>query len=300
MEKRTRYYTLKPGVPDSWPEELMSAFRAHLCRFGIMFFDEGSARETEFLCEARNRGLRLDMRSILYCTGPDLFEHPYHYLTVKQDRVHAVGELMDLSTSCSRGEKPFCLTGATQRRRISINPRKSLKLDMMEEPRWIRPRLYIISRRMRDLMEPQGFTGYRLEPCLQEGGEYTPCETLFRSQSPALEERAVNFQLRITAKTLGPPRVGEIKRFQPPCPRCGVERGFISNSAPVFSLSDLNCSDFQISDEQLSDNYGIVKTPGEICIVSARFLRFLLDNGIQGLRDYLTDPPIPFGVVDIK
>lgn len=76
--------------------------------------------------------------------------------------------------------------------------------------------------------------------------------------------------------------------------------GFYSDTDPSFHPDDLQHTDFQVYDAYRSDNMGHFHIPGEVAIISAKVLRLFIENKIKGLTRYMTDPPIQYGIVDIR
>jgi len=106
-------------------------------------------------------------------------------------------------------------------------------------------------------------------------------------------------QLRITAETAGPVRVGHA-RMGKRCPVCGVAKMFISSSERYFHRGDLKRADFQICRLYAADNVGQFEILNGFPIASQRIFNVLLKLKIRGLDRYSTDPPIRHAVVQCR
>lgn len=176
----------------------------------------------------------------------------------------------------------------------SINP----KHDFFQITGYSMPRIFIISRRLKEIMRSAQLTGYKLLPC--------PASTNGRSyvntvSDQKFENKSINteyYQLVITEMVNNPPYGGKVRDFSPPCNKCHTHNGFFLSIEPRFRRSDLKNTDFQVFDEYISDNTGRFAIRSQREIISAKALKIFLDNKIRLLR-YLTDPPIKYGIVEI-
>jgi hypothetical protein len=299
MEKRIAYYTLTERGA-FWPENIAKLYKNELSKYGVMYFDEDSNKEAEFVKLTSELGIDTSRKTITKCTGKDLYHHPFHYLSVQVDRDYQEkDEFMDLTSACGGDGQILCRIGGKQKRKIVIDPKKSKQLDIMTKPNWFKPKIIIISRRLKELMETMDFSGYDLVPCLAAGREYSQTDVNYDSQNINVEEQASYFQLIITAEILNPPTTGNIRVFSQ-CQRCKTVYGFDSDATPLFRSEDLNTTDFQIFSTYKSDKAGKFRIAGEIPIISADVLRLLIENKISGLTSYLTDPPVRHGIVEIR
>ena len=270
---------------------------------GTPFFEEGSTLEQEFL----NACVSLQVtakkhRTYWYCTGEDLYRHPFHYLSVQSEGNLVIPEFMDQSTGCGyRDQRIICRTGITQRHKVTVTTQLAQRLNRLEfvELSFPRsPRIYLITRRVKNLLTTEPLSGCQFIPCLDESKVYIESQKNIHHLCPQLESEAQYFQLRVTITTAHFPFGGAgIIRKQ--CPQCGtVQLAFLSKGV-TFQRQDLADTDFQYYNGYCTDNIGEFHIDADITIVSARVQRLLIEHKIRGLFRYLTDPPIRYGVVEI-
>ncbi len=291
MIKRISFFQLLSGEP--WPSSLSQLFPDNFRR-DVPSFEAGSELEAEFQMRLKDSDLNVSRGEVLKVTGKDLSQFPFHYLTLREDSYYGKPEVKDKSSGCSR-----CGVGATQIEKVQVDSSRSKKLDIMIDPGGSRPFVYLISRRLRDLLTDQAFTGYRLVPCLRFDQSYSEQERRMDFSSDRLEEDATHFQLIVTGRARGAPQVGEVLRVFSECSECNVIGGAFFESFAKFRPDDLDEKDFQLVWHYDSKNRGRFGIAGELGIISARVFRFLQENKISGPRPYLSSPRIAHGVVDI-
>ncbi len=276
----------------------MDRFRGNFSR-GIFSFDADSELEKDFRRSIKGDDFRVSRSLVLKVTGKHVYDFPFHYLSVGGDRYYDKGTFRDLTSGCPGADGFKCGLGQTQIKKVTVDKEKSKKLDIMTDAGWPRPFVYLVSRKLRELLAEQAFSGFRLVPCLRAGAHYSEQERSIDYLSDRLEDEATHFQLIVTGRTLGVPDVGEVLRAFLECPKCQAIHGGFFESFARFSPGDLADKDFQLVWEYDSTNRDRFGLRGELLIVSKKLLRFLRENKVSGLGPYLTDPRIPYGVVDI-
>ncbi len=298
MIKTVCIFELVSGGSVEWPSPIVGSFRDNFSR-GVFSFDARSKPEAEFRKKLKESGLKVLRSKVLKVTGSNLYDFPFHYLSVNVDRPYDKGSFRDLSSGCPGGGGFTCRVGQTQIKKVTVDKDRSKKLDIMTDAGWPRPFVYLVSRRLRDLLVEQAFSGFNLLPCLRIGVHYSEKERSIDCLNDRLEDEATHFQLIVTGRTQGVPDVGEVARVSSECPRCQTINGGIFEF-PRFNPRALADKDFQLVWEYNSTNRDRFGIRGEMLIVSKRVLRLLRENKVSGLGPYLTDPRIPHGVVDIR
>ena len=300
MEKRIVYYNLTEKA-SMWSESILNKFQANMSKFGVVYFDEGSEKEAEFINQCKLDSISVNKKTVLKCTGKELYQHPYHYLSVKPlwDR-YDINQFMINDNACRGGGDIICKIGAIQKRKIVLDLTKPLNVDIVEFAGVFRPNILLLSKRLKNMMESQGFHGYRLIPCVNKRLQCSEEELLLDKSSNRLNEQATFFQLIVTDMVSNPECVGKVKRIFSQCPTCKTVYGFYSEGTPSFKTGDLKKTDFQRTFQFITcmgDKYDFAK---ETIIISSRALRFLVENKAKGLFRFMTDPPIKYGVVELK
>lgn len=284
----------------SWPRPTLQSFAKEATRGQMFVFVAGSERERAFGLAVEQHAIPCVRREYIRCDGQALLRYPFHYLRTKPDRDYEKNDYMDQSQRCRGDERLKCRAGVSQRDKIVLDPARSKALDIMYDPAWIRPSIILISRGMKDNLNQVAATGFELVPCLSRGDEYSEEEISLYGKCPELSERADYFQLRVTTKVLSPPCVGELERISLQCSACGAVHLYKSSESPYFQPEDLSDADFQASDGIRSlDGRSFVLTVEQV-IISSRVLQMFLEDKMRGLAQYMVEPDIPFGVVDIK
>jgi len=282
--------------------KLRKLFPKEISEFGAIYFEEGSEREKEFIDHARKKRIKISRRgAFISCTRSEITRFPFFYLSVKADRDYGQKEkAFDMSLACGGGvDEIFCETGIKQTKKIIIDPKKSKKLDIMDVPFTSNPPAFIVSKRLKDLLEAHGVTGCKFIPCLELGKDYPEEITLLHTHDESLAETADYFQLLITETVINPPSVGYVK-IKDSCPKCKTVQNMEIETNPVFTIDDLRKTVFQVFNQYSTSNSGIIRIPVEIPIVSSRILDLILENKMKGIREYLGDPPIQYGIVEIR
>jgi len=299
MDKRISYYTLLASGKN-WPKTIHERYSKQMSQYGVAFFDEDSEEERDFQQYVVNFGLKVERKTILSVTGKSIYRYPFHYLSTQSDREYEKNDFMDLSTACPGDEITYCQNGARQVEKVILDPERSKSLDIMHIPKWIRPRVHIISKRLKVLLESINATGCDYVPCLVKGNDFNEDERDFSKQDIQHNEQANFFQLVITAKTHAPCHAGRLIVVSRRCKSCGTVYEFRSDATPYFHRDELNDTDFQKYDEYITEEDERLVVPGEIEIMSAKVLRLLIENRLKGLSQYTSDPPIRYGVVEIR
>ena len=299
MDKRMVYYRLV-SITHGWPPVTRKRFSKNISKFGVVFFDQGAQEEREFQEHLRKYKLDVERKTIACVSGRDLYRYPFHYLSVQLDRQYSMDQIMDFESACGGDESVLCREGVKQRKKIVLDPSKSKLLDIMQMPMWLKPRLNVISRRLKELLESINPTGCDFVPCLTRGNEYSEEERDLKRPDVPNPESIDRFQLVVTAKTRGPCQAGRILGFSQRCRSCKTVYACRFERTPCFFREDLGETDFQRYDEYMTDEGEQFAIPGEIIIVSARVLRLLRENKVAGLSRYLDEPPVRHGVVEIE
>lgn len=297
-------YHLEASVPKTWeakwPQDLINEFKQeHMGLHGGFYFEEGSERESEFLAKAWS--LKLIKKTYINVLKKDIIKFPFYYLSVAMDRDYKKNDFMDYSMACKGDGKIRCRMGAKQRDKIIIDSNKTKHLDIMLVPLFLvnNPKIYIISKRLKLLMEEAKFTGYKIIPCLEKDQDYSNQELSLEYADEKLLNEATFFQLIITEKTKNPPKIGKAKILYQ-CTQCGAVIGTKNEQEPYFFLDDLKEIDLQNSDEYLSENLGLLKLTGDRPIISSKFLKILMDGKMKGWRTNISIPKIPYLIVRIR
>ena len=297
MEMLIAFYMLAQSNRD-WPDALKARFSQELIDH-VMYFDNGSAREKEFLDLVDDLKIQVWTWTILSCSDDDVYRHPYHYLSVREDRRYRLQDYLDLADACPGDEQVWCHTGATQTSKLVIDPGKSRDLDIMVIPGSLKPAVYVVSARMKQLLESIYVRGCRFVPCLEEGTQYSADDIRFESTNPQIRETASRYQLDITGRARRWPCVRRIMVGRQ-CSRCATAEWLYLDGSAVFEEDDLDDVDFQTFDGYRSDSGQEVVMRGEIAIVSSRVLRLFAEQRIRGLEDYSVEPRVPYAAVEIQ
>jgi hypothetical protein len=297
MEKKVRFYSrLENG--SRWPSELESEYSKEYGKYGIFTFEEDSPREKSFLSAVAQTGIKVAGRSEWLLTGDDLLRRPFHYLTLKSDKDYPHGEYADDTRLCGGDQNVWCRTGGVQKQKVLVDPKKSQPYDIMLLPEMKDPRIIILTRAVKDLLTSANLSGFRFEPCLIKGQSYQSSEMGFGA--PLLSDHGVtHYQLVPLVRTKGPAQLGKILRPPMRCSKCGTVYQYWADRTPAFHEQELNDVDFQCFNEYQTENEGKFRIPGEVFIVSSRFLKVLLDNKTTGIQPFLADPPIKNAVVHL-
>ena len=291
------YYYMQDRL-GTWPDFIRDNFEKNFSKHGTLWFYKDSDVEATFKKECSLAKLKYYEKTILKVTGNALYDYPYHYLSIATDKyVYNEEYFLDFSNICE--EKVFfCGQGIRQINKVVIDYNKSKLLDIMITP--TRKRLILISKKMKDILDDSKLTGFRTVPCLEKGREYHEIDIKLDTYSKEVEGAAKYFQLIITVNPIKPPKIGMLRRLFDQCPKCQRISGFDSTETTYFYRNDLKDVDFQFFTEYSDLKGNTFEISNEIPIISSKTLKILLSNKIKGLTRYTTDPPIQYGVVEIK
>ena len=289
--RQINYYEFKEAEPD-WAE-LKKAFKKNISRHKVPFFVAGSELEKQFINFCKSFGFGVISKSIMEYDGDTSDKAKYVYLTTKSDDgkciASATPSFIDVSSACTGGGAfGICNKGAIQVGKVVVNSRgiASLdKLDLIGTTYPFVPKIYLLSERLARVILDAKATGCEIVPCEVEGIRMS-------STSQAC------YQLRITAQTKGPAKIGQVELGKR-CPVCSAVKFFLSNRGRHFSISDLQEVDFQLCNTYESVNAGQFVIPLGFPIVSRRIFDLLLGLNIGGLNRYSTDPPIQAAIVEV-
>jgi hypothetical protein len=137
------------------------------------------------------------------------------------------------------------------------------------------------------LLKNEDFTGYRIVPCLHEKRDHTVEQYAFDNINPELEQEADFFQLIVEKQVAKPVDVGRLMAWYQ-CANCGYVRAFqphlIDGKARAFKADWLKSSDFHFCHRYNTQNLGVINMLSASVIISARVMRFLVDNNVTGLQ----------------
>ncbi len=299
MHKTISFY--QPVTSTEWPDSIWGTYSLQISRHGVPYFDAGSELDALFQDTLSQLGFDALRQTIEVCTGAHLGCHPYHYLTLQQDRDYSKKEIFDLDGKCPGDKSVVCTSGRRQSSKIWVDPGKSKNLDIMGAASSVRPRLIIVSSRLRELLEGSGLTGFGFIPCLRVGEFYSDEEIALRSESERVEKLAPFFQLVATSNTRKPPWIGKVLSVFHRCRKCGTIYGAYFTREPVFKREDLDAGpDLQQFASYETSNLGAIDIAGERLVISFKFLELLRENSVRGLANYLTDPPVKHGIVELR
>ncbi len=209
---------------------------------------------------------------------------------------------MEYNKACNVCSQGTLRAGARQVRKIVINSNmlKSKSIDILALRGYRKPNIYIISRKLKNVLETYPLSGYKLAPCLEKGPDYSEGDRKFHTKIDSFYKNAKYFQMIITKSIVTPPKVGISTDFIPVCTNCNTHPGTFISMEPCFRMNDLLDVDFQNGDEYISDNLGRFVISGSYDIISKRVVKLFIENKIKGLIRYMTDPPLKYGVVEIQ
>lgn len=274
-------------------------FRKNLSRFSGPYFKNNDAAEAEFVELCQLRGIRTYRKSLLEYSGKGPCERPFYYLSVKNSRDHS---LDSFRLTCDPGDGGMCLSQVQQIAPVIIEPRTARLLDkndILVRNYPISPKVYLISKRLKVLLETNQASGCTFRACIAAERLNGRSLTEVGVPEEELEASANYFQLRIVSKVASPPHVGRMRKSKR-CPKCNSVEIAITELQPYFLSGDLSSMDFQYCNEMFADNAGRLRLSGESAIVSGRILRLLLESGVKGFARQCTDPPVKFEVVEVR
>lgn len=277
------YYEFPERSPD-WVK-LKQIFKRNVSKNNYPYFEANSELEREFLryCEASN--LTVHKGTLIEYDRNITEADKFLFLCLKNDNGACIPEsgqsFVDSSAACPGGD-PFgnCGRGAKQVGKVAVRPQgfqkiKTLGLLIARYPNV--PTVYLASAEVGEALTKAKASGCEIVPT-----DHPDC-----------------YQLRITAETSGPARIGDA-RMGKRCPVCGVAKLFFGSSERYFHNGDLKPTDFQICRLYAADNVGQFEILNGFSIVSQRIFNLLLDLKLKGLDSYTTDPPIQHAVVQMR
>ena len=263
------------------------------------FFDPESEEHSEFLDLAGRLKLDVFEEDLVRVSGKEVGDYPYYRLAVKVDKEYEKLEYMDWQSCCAGDEQTICRVGGRQCTKVLLDPTSSKSLDIMELPEQINPHIYIVSKRLMESLHEHGFTGFRTIPCLEnQNNSFSQSDLALEDNSAELRAKANKFQLIVTATPERPPHVRRIT-IRRRCATCGTVYLFFGGGTPYFERGEPADTDFQVYRSYQSENEGTFDIAGQVCVVSARFIRLMEENRFTGLEKYMKTPPIPYGVVPV-
>ena len=309
MDKKYVIYRPNDKIRVKWPREILTAFADHqLNKFphdDRLCFEVNSEEANQFqeICKEVGFGI-LTVSKVRKISGKDLSNSPFYYLHLKEDKSY-IEKYQDISRQTGLEKTHLtcqCDTAYQQTRKVTIDPEKSKPLDIKRWP--YSKNIIIVSRKLKELLDTQDFTGFKFIPCLEIGKTYSSEEQQLEYISPHLVAEAPYFQLLVTEQPNKPPRVGTIdigKRSK--CDVCGsvsaFDPDFDLESWPYFEDGDLAGCDIQQANTVLSNNYG--EFPYfTLPVISFRLLKFFIENKISGLATYYSEMNIKYEAVWIK
>jgi hypothetical protein len=280
-----------PRNPPDW-SEVRRLFKGNVSRFGVPYFVADSSLEQKFREYCLKHALAFLTQTIVEYGGPSTDNEGFIHLTLKDDQGKCFRgshwEFIDSGLACPGGG-PFglCGRGVRQIGAVAIDPRAAnyieslgiVRASLPMGPVTIYPTFILISSEIARVLMDSGVTGCEIDPCKGTAGT---C-----------------FQLRITAKTRGPARIGNV-RMGKRCPVCGAAKLFFSDRQRYFRKTDLLEVDFQICRTLCGDNVGQFDVIEGSPIVSRRVFDLMVKLGVKGLGRYATDPPIRYAVVQVE
>jgi len=303
MEQRYIIYS-RTDRSFAWPEQIEQSFE--VVNLDMIPLDVGSQKQEDFLalCVKLEIVPFVSKYGVFGCTKKEVGKHPFYYLELKTILDYPDRQFEDRGTGCPGGERP-CGNGMTQIEKILLPKRIARKLDRLDIASLPSsgPKNYIlVTKRVRELFDAHGISGYRLVPCLETKVSYSSEDYLFGQKNSALESHANYFQLIITEKVIHYPDIGRLLDWSQ-CPVCGVVGMFrphlLEGNTLFFDAGDLSATDLQICDGRRSTNLGTFRTKSAWLVASANVLRLLLDHNMSGVETAPSWPRAAVEIVDI-
>jgi hypothetical protein len=304
MRRRIIYFESKSGT---WPKETKEIFGKELGKWGRISVDYGSERERDLENHCQEIGVRFNKHTTLLVTGKDIGSVPFFYLYVKDDRDYHVKQMRHLfkdGSSCWFDGDIYCEAGSIQISKIEIDPKRRKSLDFMQVPYFHWERMLIISRSLKEALDGENITGYRVVPCLIAGKEYSKEEQFLNFTNDRLEREATHYQLIVTASAKNPiTKIGPANNGYT-CPKCGTlyykPMSITEISFLYFNPDDLSGTDFQSSAQlRFEGDDRIFREPAQSILVSGKLLKILLDKKMKGIGFGMQDPAIKYPVVEV-
>jgi len=301
MNIRKNFYSFDPSVHTeilNGVEGIMRLFKI-LKNAGISDEQrtviEGSEEEKSLMEKCTQLGITLYVIDtyLIVDKKNDILNYPFYNLAVKENKRFKWEQLEENMSydfaerfNAAGGFYPvdFDEEDKKQKYKIFVDFEKSKKIDIMASPHIYD--LFIISKRMKNLIEEEGFTGATVRPCLKYGQKYTEEEMDVNSKVRRLNEEAEFFQLDINTETKRPPsRIIKLSGH---------------GMLPFGSINDLEKIDFQFYNKLISEDNKVKKVGRKSFIVSSKFLKRILDLKFKGIDIFLDIQKIKYAPVEIK
>lgn len=271
-------------------------------------FVEGSDEERKYLDTLKDESLKLTRWSFFKVDKKSLFDYPYYFLDIKENKVtkdlFESNMYLDFSETCNfmhtytKGVQ--CLNGLKQKKKIFLDPEKTKKLDIMTLAFPFK-RYILVSRKFKDIIQNESLKGAILIPCLKKGKNYTEKEMSIDSISKQLEDDADFFQLEIIQKVKRSPDVGDADFNK--CGKCGINNGRLGGnniSSGEYKMEYFADADFQFCDSYFSTKVGEIPQEDREYIVSSKVIKIIEENKLKGWDKYWDNPKIKYGPVFIS
>jgi hypothetical protein len=293
MERAINYYYVDCDN-DKWLQ-ILSRFRSNLSHLRTIFFrDSERNQEMDFLRYCEAAGIRPIGKRLIESAGKPFGAEFYHWAV--KDSGHYSQEFIEFA--CDGGGKGKCWRDAKQVEKIVVGPKLATKVEangivLNNFP--MAPKIYIVTRSIRDAIQTAGFSGLQFTPCLDLNANYSVEERTFSTRVEDIEGKARYFQLGIIHKSPGSPYIGRVLA-KSLCPRCGTATVVEGDREFLFNRRSLDKTDFQFFNSVDTDerSYEIM---AQLPIISARALAFFVDQRIKGIVNYSSDPPVKFAAV---
>ena len=307
MKKRIRYFIVKNST-GPWSEEGRKLFANEIGKWGRVSVDYGSEREQEYEKYCKSIGEDCFKLSALIVKGKDIASVPFFHLCVDADRGYHLKRFAQLfapGSACNYSGKMICSAGTRQIQKIEIDPKKRKNYDFMHVPYAYWERLLIISRSLKELLEVNKITGYRILPCLIAGKKYSKEEQSLEFTNDRLEQEATHFQLMVTGKAINPETTIATATDGYKCMKCGTLY-FRSLYYPqvygfsFFNPADLSEEDLQITTEcKFEGESRIFRREAQGILISGKLLHLLLKHKMKGIGSRMDDPVIKYPVAEV-
>lgn len=280
-----------------WPEAIereFAEFQGEALTSSFVF-QEDSSDEQRFLQAAKEH--RIDVLSEQYVeVSAREVERFNHYSLIASAGLDLdPSDFLDRSEACAGSPGFYCSEGAMQVKNIGLarNDMGTLELSTLGGIS-VKPPLIVVSRRVRNLLLRDGYTGIDLLPCI-DSSEPSPAEL---STADHLNERAQYFQLRVNARVLEPPHLEWVRKGMA-CGRCGAVKLFLGGGTAWFRHGALADTDFQFHDTYQTPE-GTMLTSWAHVIASSRFLRLVIDEQVKGWEIAVHTPRVKYLRVPVR
>lgn len=284
-----------------WPESFVvdqeRVFQTRV-KHGTVCLEDGSDEDQCFRTALNVQRIDFIRTTFRAVSGKHVDSEPYFFLRVKEDKYYERDCIFDYSTKCEGGDGVWCTRGIVQSRKPSVDINRSRKVDFMGAYQSIRPRIYVVSTRVRRAFEEANISGIEFMPCLDANEDYAEADAAFGASEMSREGLDGHHQLIVQQTVDAPLRVGTISRIGNQCPVCGMVGYYRSSSRGRFSRRDLGNIDFQNLDLCIGDDGQEFRLQAVGTIISNRVLKILREMKAKGLTRYLTFPPVQFGAVE--